>query len=135
MAQVFSCEFRKIFKNIFFTEHLWMTAFLNTIFGKVIKTKLVNNYKSYVRKKKNDKNAILQLIHYLQEICLMTIYERLSKEYWKTILRRCSLRFRNIHWRTLVLESHFNKVAGLNVCNFFKRRLQPKCFPANIANF
>ena len=26
MAQVFSCEFYEIFKNIFFTEHLWTTA-------------------------------------------------------------------------------------------------------------
>ena len=26
LAQVFSCEFRKISKNTFFTEHLWMTA-------------------------------------------------------------------------------------------------------------
>ena len=26
LAQVFSCEFRKIFKNTFFTEHLWTTA-------------------------------------------------------------------------------------------------------------
>ena len=26
MAQVFSCEFCKIYKNTFFTEHLWATA-------------------------------------------------------------------------------------------------------------
>ena len=26
-AQVFFCEFCEIFKNIFFTEHLWTTAF------------------------------------------------------------------------------------------------------------
>ena len=26
LAQVFSCEFSEIFKNTFFTEHLWMTA-------------------------------------------------------------------------------------------------------------
>ena len=26
LAQVFSCEFCKIFKNTFFTEHLWTTA-------------------------------------------------------------------------------------------------------------
>ena len=26
LAQVFSCEFREIFKNIFFTEHLWVTT-------------------------------------------------------------------------------------------------------------
>ena len=27
LAQVFSCEFYEIFKNAFFTEHLWTTAF------------------------------------------------------------------------------------------------------------
>ena len=26
LEQVFSCEFRKIFKNTYFTEHLWTTA-------------------------------------------------------------------------------------------------------------
>ena len=26
LAQVFSCEFCEIFKNTFFTEHLWVTA-------------------------------------------------------------------------------------------------------------
>ena len=25
-AQVFSCKFKEIFKNIFFTEHFWTTA-------------------------------------------------------------------------------------------------------------
>ena len=30
-----------------------------------------------------------------------------------------------------MLESHFNKAAGL--CNFIKRKLQHKCFPVNIA--
>ena len=28
MAQVFSCEFCQISKNIFFTEHLWVAASL-----------------------------------------------------------------------------------------------------------
>ena len=30
LAQVLSCEFCEIFKNAFFTEHLWMTASNNT---------------------------------------------------------------------------------------------------------
>ena len=33
---------------------------------------------------------------------------------------------------TPVLEYHFNKVAGLN---FFKKRLQHRCFPVNNAKF
>ena len=28
LAQVFSCEFCEISKNTFFTEHIWMTAYV-----------------------------------------------------------------------------------------------------------
>ena len=34
---------------------------------------------------------------------------------------------------TSVLESLFNKVAGLNTCNFIKKRLRHRYFPVNIA--
>ena len=34
-----------------------------------------------------------------------------------------------------VLESLFNKAAGLKAFDFFKERLQHKCFPVNIAKF
>ena len=34
-----------------------------------------------------------------------------------------------------VLESLFNKVAGLQDCNFIKKRLQYRCSPENIAKF
>ena len=34
-----------------------------------------------------------------------------------------------------MLESPFNKVAGLQACMFIKKRLQHKCFPVNIAKF
>ena len=47
----------------------------------------------------------------------------------------CSYKFRNIHRRTHLLESLFNKVAGLQACNFIKKRLQHKCFPMNILKF
>ena len=32
-----------------------------------------------------------------------------------------------------MLETLFNKVAGLNACNFIKKRLQHRRFPVNIA--
>ena len=31
-----------------------------------------------------------------------------------------------------MLESLFNKVAGLKACNFIKKRLKHSCFPVNI---
>ena len=37
--------------------------------------------------------------------------------------------------KTPVLESPFNKVAGLKVCNFMIKRLQRRRFPVNIAKF
>ena len=37
--------------------------------------------------------------------------------------------------KTPVLESLFNKFAGLKTCNFIKKRLQQRCFPVNIAKF
>ena len=39
---------------------------------------------------------------------------------------------RNIHRKTTVLESLFNEVAGMN---FFKKRLQQRCFPKNIQDY
>ena len=36
---------------------------------------------------------------------------------------------------TPVLESIFNKAAGLQVCKFIKKRLQHRCFPVIIAKF
>ena len=46
---------------------------------------------------------------------------------------RCFLKFRNILRKTPVAESLFNKVAGLQPCNFIKYRLQHRCFLVNIA--
>ena len=40
-----------------------------------------------------------------------------------------------IYRKGTVLESLFNKVAGLQPCNFIKKRLQHMCFPVNIAKF
>ena len=37
--------------------------------------------------------------------------------------------------KTPVLESLFEKVAGLKACNFIKKRPQHRCFPVNIAKF
>ena len=40
--------------------------------------------------------------------------------------------FENVHWKTPVLESLFNKFAVLKDCKFIKKRLQHRCFPVNI---
>ena len=43
--------------------------------------------------------------------------------------------FCKFHRKTPVLESVFNKVAGLQACDFTKKRLQHKCFPVKFAKF
>ena len=48
---------------------------------------------------------------------------------------RCFLKIRNMHRKTPVLESLFNKLAGQKACNFIKKRFQHRCFPKNIAEF
>ena len=52
--------------------------------------------------------------------------------FWK---KKISEKLRNIHRKTSVLESLFNKVTGLQACNFTKKRLQHRRFPENIANY
>ena len=37
--------------------------------------------------------------------------------------------------KTPVLEVFLNKIAGLQTCNFIKKRLEHRCFPVNIAKF
>ena len=52
LAQVFSCEFCEIFKNTFFTEHLWTTAsdalelYWNSISARVFSCKFASYFQS-----------------------------------------------------------------------------------------
>ena len=52
-------------------------------------------------------------------------------------IKSCSLKIRNTHKKTAVLESLINKAclrpAGLHACNFINKRLQHRWFPVNIA--
>ena len=49
-----------------------------------------------------------------------------------SIKKGCSKIFPNIHRKTPVGESLYNKVVGLHACNFLKKRLQRRCFPVDI---
>ena len=59
----------------------------------------------------------------------------------KSTNRRCSLKkgvlkyFAKFPRKTPVLESLFNKIAGLEACNFIKKTLQHRCFPVKLAKF
>ena len=49
LAQVFSCEFCEIFKNTFFTEHLWMAASEHCFTHDLITTMNVGTNKSKIK--------------------------------------------------------------------------------------
>ena len=55
--------------------------------------------------------------------------------YAKAAVCRCSLKFCILQRKAPVLESLFNKIAGLKICNFIKKRLQRKYFPVKFTNF
>ena len=59
---------------------------------------------------------------------------------FKSSHRRCSVKkvfltFRKFDRKIPVLESLLNKVAGLEACNFIKKRLQHRYFPVKFAIF
>ena len=70
----------------------------------------------------------------LSKICALLNYESTSQTYLfvDVLQNSCFSKFRNIHRKTPVLESLFNKEAA---CNFIKNRLQQRSFPLNIAEF
>ena len=45
----------------------------------------------------------------------------------------CSLKVRKYHRKKTVLESVFEEVAGLRVCDFITKKLQQRCFPVKFA--
>ena len=47
----------------------------------------------------------------------------------------CSLKVRKYHRKIPVLESVFNKVAGLWACIFITKKFQHSCFPVKFAKF
>ena len=58
-----------------------------------------------------------------QQIPYTKYFKRQKQAFADDLQNRCSQRFSNIHRKTSVLESLFNTVAGLIVCNFIKNRL------------
>ena len=49
--------------------------------------------------------------------------------------KKMFLKISHFQRKAPLLESLFNKVAGLHACNFLKKALQQKCFPVKFANF
>ena len=64
------------------------------------------------------------------KVCISVKQELVIKS-----IKKLFLEFRNIHRKTPVLKSLFNKVTSLQACNIIKNRLQLKCFSVNFAKF
>ena len=61
-----------------------------------------------------------------------TIFRR---SHWRFSIKKAILKYFDIHRKTPVQGSSFNKLEGPQACNFIKKRLQQKYFLANIVKF
>ena len=86
----------------------------------------------------------LQMLFQLYYYCSRVTYINYNKKLYMTsaeaVVRRWSVKkllskLRRIHRKIPVSESLFNKVAGLQICNFIKERLQYRCFLVILRNF
>ena len=83
MAQGFSCEFCKIFKNVFFKEHVWMTAsilqkLLASYFAIIYSWQLSSSGKTTVGKEINPYiSRILQIyISFTQIFVVVVLFDK-----------------------------------------------------------
>ena len=67
--------------------------------------------------------------------CWFLVYEVQKAAVCRCSSKQVFLKICNIHRKTAVLESFFNKVAGLKDCHFIKKRVQPRSFSVNIEKF
>ena len=121
---VFSCEFCKICKNTFFTEQHWTTA---------------SDYSSIHSSEESTGNQTVNYETRTKAYVLLKrevqVKEQVPEAGVCRLQIRCSLKFCKFHKKISVLESIFNKAAGLKVCNSIKKRLQHSCLPVKLAKF
>ena len=56
-------------------------------------------------------------------------------KFWKSIMNRCSIEKLFLEILQYSQEDACVENAGLQSCNFVKKRLRHRCFPVNIAKF
>ena len=75
---------------------------------------------------------------FLASVCItLTVVwtSAIQKSFADVIQNKKPLRIRKVHMKTTVSASLFNKCVDLKACNFIKKTLLHRCFPANIAKF
>ena len=113
---VFSREYNEIFMNAFFREKSQENSFYVSVW-------IIFN-----------RSFDFSLAHfwYSAKKCFSFVQKNPPEVFFK---KTCSWELLDIYRKTPVLESLFNKVAGIKVYNFIKEKLQHRCFPMNIGNF
>ena len=75
---------------------------------------------------------LFQLYYYWNRVTYINYHKKLGMTspeavVWRWSVKKLLLKLRRIHRKIPVSESLFNKVAGLQICNFIKKRLQCRC--------
>ena len=81
-----------------------------------------------------------QLYYYCSRVTYINYNKKFCMASPEAVVQRCSekkllLKLRAEFTGKHLCRSLFNKVAGLQTCNFNKKRLQYRCFPVNFAKF
>ena len=72
----------------------------------------------------------------MKVILFVVWISEITKQLFADVLQsKCSLEVRNVHRKTAVLESLFNKVGTLKTRNFIKKKLQHRCFSVKLSKF
>ena len=89
-------------------------------------------------------STYLQMFSQFYYCCTRVTYINYNKKFYmaspEAVVQRCSVKKLVLKPRAEFTGKHqclslFNKVAGLQTCNFIKNRLQYRCFPVNFAKF
>ena len=121
---MFSCEFCKILRTPFFYKTPPVAASLYCV-SKIINRSFLLAKMIYLWYK-----ILVDEIRY----CCRPI--KVQKQPPEVFCKKgCSENFFEFHKKTPVLESLFNKVAGLRTWNVIKKTLQHSCFPVSFVKF
>ena len=82
----------------------------------------------------------LQLYHYCSRVTYINYNKKFSMASPEAVVQGCSERKLLLKLCAEFTEKHlcwslFDKVTGLQTCNFIKKRLQYRCIPVNFAKF
>ena len=77
----------------------------------------------------------LKWVFFIKKGVLQYVFTFQKQSFAEVLQNNCSWKIRKFNRKTLVSESLFNKVAGLEACDFIKKRLPHKYFPVKFAKF